>query len=317
MMTLQTSQTRLFLLTSALAVFGLGACDKPKQIGDETQGESESESEGETKGDSEGETKGDTKGDSEGDTNDGECQAGDTKYDACGNKICTCEGEMWQCNFIGCEEPQPACKPGDEKKIDCNDCVCDDEGNWACDKKGCDPEPACKPGDKKMIECNACVCDEDGNWACDDQDCNDKQVCGDGIVQPPELCDDGNDIDDDKCPNDCGIGQNQCAEGDPKTIENAKIVGDTLVADLSYGGGCAEHFVEMCWDGVFAESEPVQVWVSLVHDGNNDPCDAILNEQHVIDLKPLKTSYQDAYKTQTGKITIHLDDWKNSLLYAF
>ncbi len=306
-MTLQTPSTRLFLLTSALACLGLGGCDKPKQIGDETQGV-----------DSEGESEGETKGESESDSEGGECQAGDTKYDACGNQICTCEEDVWQCIFIGCEQPEPACEPGDKKMIECNDCVCDAEGHWDCDKKGCEePQPVCNDGDKKMIECNACVC-ADGQWACDDQSCEPEPACKDGDEKQVD-CNTCSCLDGDwACTEiDCKPEPDVCPVGDPKTIENAKIVGDTLVADLTYGGGCEDHFVEMCWDGLFAESEPVQVWVNLVHEDNDDPCDAILHEQHVIDLKPLKTSYQDAYQTETGKITIHVDEWKDALLYSF
>jgi len=65
----------------------------------------------------------------------------------------------------------------------------------------------CECGDAVVDAARGETCDPPGSLAgaagnvCR-SDCT---VCGDGVVQPGERCDDGNGVDNDACPNDCGV----------------------------------------------------------------------------------------------------------------
>ncbi len=186
----------------------------------------------------------------------------------------------------------PACVDGDTKMEDCNSCECLD-GFWGCTEIGCgdeDPLPGeCVDGDTKMEDCNSCEC-LDGFWACTEIACDP----GPGIA----VCDDS-------------------APRDALFIDGVVLDGDLLQVDASYGGGCETHVLDGCWDGSFAESDPVQVWAFVSHESNDDACDAVLSSTVEIDLTPMKAAYQAGYQTQTGMITIHLEGWPDAILYAF
>ena len=309
--------TSSLLLAGALVGLTLGACD-PKMIGDETKG-------------------------------DKDCKEGEQMPSEDGCNTCTCTDGGWACTEKACGDPTgdptgdpsgdpsgdpPVCEDGDSKPADdgCNNCTCYD-GQWACTEIACGDE--CQPGDKKMDECNTCDCYM-GGWVCTDAACpgtdtdGDTEpgsdtidptaadpVCGDGVVDGNEFCDDGNQVDDDRCPNDCGLGDNACGASDPLTIDSAMIAGDALVTQVTYGGGCQEHLISLCWDDSFAESDPVQAWIGLSHDAQDDECDALITEMRSIDLSPLREAYQAGYQTENGEIILHLDGWDGSLLYSF
>lgn len=94
------------------------------------------------------------------------------------------------------------------------------------------------------------------------------------------------------------------------------LSGDTLTATVSYGGGCETHTFTTCWpDGAFAESKPVQAFLELFHEDNDDACDAWLTEDVDIDLVPLKTSWQKQYAATNGTIEVHLGG--QSVTYTF
>ncbi|WP_293271651.1 DUF4215 domain-containing protein [Nannocystis sp.] len=238
-----------------------------------------------------------------------ECKDGDMQPAPDGCNTCTCGGGQWACTEIGCEEPQ--CMPGDVKMQDCNTCECAGDGTWSCTKLGCVPGE-CTPGQQKLEDCNACDCTPEGTWACDTQECPAPE-CGNGIVDAGEQCDDGNAVDDDECSNACVLsGVQECVGSGTLTVDNAVIVGDELVVDVSYGGGCETHDIGLCWGGEVAESFPVQIWVDLSHDAHGDACDAFVMEQRKLDLVPIKTALMNE-----GQVAIHLNGWGDVLLYTF
>ncbi|MCB9673560.1 MAG: hypothetical protein H6737_00505 [Alphaproteobacteria bacterium] len=97
------------------------------------------------------------------------------------------------------------------------------------------------------------------------------------------------------------------ADGDPYTVTGASIAGDTLSVDVEYGGGCAMHDWTLCWpDATFAESNPVQVTLDLLHDDHDDACDAVVLDTIELDLAPLRQAWRDAYAQTSGTITVHL-----------
>ncbi len=126
-------------------------------------------------------------------------------------------------------------------------------------------------------------------------------------------CGDTDDTDDtDDSGDDDGIPVNlsdcSAVDGDDLVVSAASIDGDTLTADVGYGGGCETHEFALCWpDETFAESEPVQVWLEIWHNDNGDACEAWASESLDFDLTPLADSYRSAYGGG-GTISIHIQD---------
>ncbi len=184
------------------------------------------------------------------------------------------------------------CVDGDSKMEDCNTCTCL-EGNWACTAIGCDdtdgPPTECEDGDTKMEDCNTCGC-IDGNWACTEIGCDPDgaiAVCGDD------------------------------APRDELRIESVALEGDLLVLGVGHSGGCEDHVFGGCWDGAFAESDPVQVSAFLSHDSNGEICEAYFSVMVEVDLSPMRVEYQTGYQTESGEISIGLDGWPEAIIYAF
>ena len=84
------------------------------------------------------------------------------------------------------------------------------------------------------------------------------------------------------------------------------IENDTLGLTVSYTGGCETHDFTLVTDGSFMESDPVQLIITLTHDDNEDPCEAYPTDRYVFDLTPIKTRYQEGYRTDEGSIILHL-----------
>ncbi len=295
-----------FLLAGALVGLTLGACDLgPKTIGQESQGD-----------------------------DDVLCKEGETKPDEDGCNTCKCLDGGWACTAKLCDDEggDPVeCMDGEMKTSQdgCSDCTCV-AGEWLCTLEAC---PLTTGGYEETGAGETGVdatgtgdtVDPTGQTVTSATGADDTgagetgapSVCGDGIVEGAELCDDGNLIDDDACPNDCGVGEDACGPKDPLTIEDAKIAGDALVLDLSYGGGCETHDIGLCWDGSLAESDPVQTWFDVSHDGHDDNCDAWIQEQRQFDLSPQKLAWQQGYQMEHGTILVHVAGWGATLEYTF
>jgi hypothetical protein len=186
-----------------------------------------------------------------------------------------------------------ACVEGETKMDDCNTCGCLD-GQWACTEIGCDDGDTAMPGecvdgDTKQQDCNTCSC-LDGLWACTEIAC-----AADGAFDA------------------CGAG----VPRDDFSIESASIVGDSLELVVAFSGGCEDHVFDGCWDGAFAESDPVQVWAFVSHEANDDACAALVGQNLSLDLSPMRVAYQQGYQTTSGEIEIHLEGWVDSISYSF
>ena len=82
---------------------------------------------------------------------------------------------------------------------------------------------------------------------------------------------------------------------DAYTLGEVSLDALTLTAELSYGGGCAAHPVDLVLWGGWMESFPVQVRALITHDDGDDPCDAIVNRTQAFDLRPLVRAYEASY----------------------
>ena len=105
---------------------------------------------------------------------------------------------------------------------------------------------------------------------------------------------------------------------DAYVINAATVEDDTLRINVSYTGGCETHAFTLVAEPRFLESYPVQLRVSLAHNANGDTCEALITEDHIFDLTPIKTVYQRGYRTDEGTIVLRLREAPPSALtYAF
>lgn len=104
---------------------------------------------------------------------------------------------------------------------------------------------------------------------------------------------------------------------DPLTIGGVSFEGDTIEIEVSFGGGCAEHRLQLVAETTWMESYPVQVFARVTHDAHNDPCDAVLHGTLRFDLTPLRRMYQRSYQTATGKIALQIAGATGVPVYAF
>lgn len=106
---------------------------------------------------------------------------------------------------------------------------------------------------------------------------------------------------------------------DPLEVLAATINGDTLRIEVSYSGGCVTHDFKFLVGRSFMESYPVRTFTFLSHEDNDDECDNLITEELTFDLTPLKTTYQEAYQTETGTVIMLLrnNDPATELHYTF
>lgn len=104
---------------------------------------------------------------------------------------------------------------------------------------------------------------------------------------------------------------------DAIAIDSARVVGETLVAVVSHGGGCAEHSYQLVIATAWMESSPVQVRARIAHDANGDVCRALLRRELLIPLRPLADAYRSSYKQQHGSVSIQLTGTTAPLLFVF
>ncbi|MFT5583721.1 MAG: hypothetical protein ACI9VR_001302 [Cognaticolwellia sp.] len=90
-------------------------------------------------------------------------------------------------------------------------------------------------------------------------------------------------------------------------VQSLSISGDTLSAELGYGGGCEVHLFELCWPSQnFEYTDPPQVTLELWHGGEPDACDLYEIETIEFDLSALKQVWQDESSLESGTLLIQL-----------
>ncbi len=163
------------------------------------------------------------------------------------------------------------CTPGDTKSEgDCSSCVCSDQGAWQCSR--CDPTggpletstggsttdaaSTTGPGTTAQTTTGA----ETGTTAGETAD----TTTGDGVLP---TCSD-------------------LAPNDDLDIFAAQVVGDELVVEVGYGGGCETHDFTLCFDSIVPDTEVTNL--AIDHDAHGDACEAYLMEMRKFDLTPLQ-----------------------------
>ncbi len=117
----------------------------------------------------------------------------------------------------------------------------------------------------------------------------------------------------------CVLRGDSTPTSDPFTLNSAAVIGDVLTVSVSYAGGCRHHEFQLLKDDAFMESDPVQLRITLIHDGNGDRCEAWITEQHSFDLGDVKARWRAAYRRDSGVVQLRLRDAVDdeALLYRF
>ena len=76
----------------------------------------------------------------------------------------------------------------------------------------------------------------------------------------------------------------------PLEVMQAAIQGDTLVVQVAYSGGCAEHAFELVAAGPQLRSLPPKQPLRITHEANGDACRAWREETLAFDLRPHRMS---------------------------
>jgi len=99
-------------------------------------------------------------------------------------------------------------------------------------------------------------------------------------------------------------------------LSKASITEDTLQLKVEYGGGCEKHTFVLYCHNKLKEVDTLEVFI--IHDANNDPCEAIVREDVNFDLKPLKTAYLAANPDlEAGELKITFKEHNRSVTYSF
>ena len=98
---------------------------------------------------------------------------------------------------------------------------------------------------------------------------------------------------------------------DPFTIVSAKIIGNKLLLDVTYSGGCGNHKFECFGSPAISKSIPPQRAIKLIHDNGNDECESIVNQTIEIDIQPFAAS-----QAGRSEIVLILEGYSGQLNYT-
>lgn len=94
----------------------------------------------------------------------------------------------------------------------------------------------------------------------------------------------------------------------PLDVMQASIQGDSLVVQVAYSGGCAEHAFELVAAGPQVRSLPPKQPLMIAHETNGDACRSRIEEILAFDLRPHRMS-------PTGLTVILFND--STLMYRY
>ncbi len=101
-------------------------------------------------------------------------------------------------------------------------------------------------------------------------------------------------------------------QSDPFTFGSARVEGDLLIVEVSYGGGCEKHNFTLLDTGIATRSIPPQHLLRLVHDAHGDACEAYITSELRFDISPFKGLYSGL-----DRVAIRLEGMEELTLYIF
>jgi len=145
-------------------------------------------------------------------------------------------------------------------------------------------------------------------------------ACGDdtgvddsGTTETDTDTDTDSDTDTDTDPNEVQLCTSTHTGDD--VLTGLSISGDTLTTGLSFSGCDGEYAWELCWDGAFMESSPVQARLEVGHSDPQQDCDAAFTRDVEWDLTALQDAWHGAYGAGSGTIIVRVD--ADSVNYSF
>ncbi len=97
---------------------------------------------------------------------------------------------------------------------------------------------------------------------------------------------------------------------DVVNIKHAEQLGDYVVFDVSYSGGCAEHSFDLITSGEFTATYPPEVEIKLMHNKNGDGCRSIIDKKLYFYMEPLQYN-------GTNKILLVIKNTNKTLEYNY
>jgi len=102
---------------------------------------------------------------------------------------------------------------------------------------------------------------------------------------------------------------------DQYKFNHMKIVGDSIILNLSYSGGCREHVFNLIAKNYFTDSKSPKAELFLSHNSNFDPCDQYVTEDYTFNLLPLKFEFIKMHREKTGSIQLVVEE--KAVVYKF
>jgi hypothetical protein len=96
---------------------------------------------------------------------------------------------------------------------------------------------------------------------------------------------------------------------DHYNLNSIELRGDVLVLQVGFSGCQPDHPFTLWAGRNFMESDPVQTWAVLEHDGLGEPCEAYWMRELEFDLSPLRRAYVEQYG-QPGLIVLRFLDFQ-------
>lgn len=98
----------------------------------------------------------------------------------------------------------------------------------------------------------------------------------------------------------------------PFKISSVQIIGNSMILEVNYSGGCKEHDFKMIGSNMIAKSMPPIRSIKLIDTTTDDMCKKLEIKNITVDISAL------AYKKESGsEIYITLDGWDQKIKYVF
>ncbi len=99
---------------------------------------------------------------------------------------------------------------------------------------------------------------------------------------------------------------------DPVTIENVTIDGNIMTLDVSYSGGCQEHWFDLIGSFAVMKSLPPKRSVKLIHNAKDDRCRKMISESISFDISELAMQQKP-----DSEIVLLIDGYKEPITYKY
>jgi len=81
--------------------------------------------------------------------------------------------------------------------------------------------------------------------------------------------------------------RNGLSKGGKFEFKSVKRSNNVLEVELTFSGGCEIHTIDVVWDGVIFTDSPCSINLMIIHNDNNDKCEAHITKTFFINIKEL------------------------------